>query len=337
MSTEATTEATPERRSSADVVLRPVDLARDIPGVVDLIVEINQHDGLYFFPTVESLTNDWTAGATYEPARDTVIAERDGTMVGAARQTWREREGAIVHRSEIWVRPSERRRGLGTRLLAWAESRARASVAEGIGGPRDATHVFGGFAGKEVPPAAAFAEAMGYAPVRYHFEMRRDLREPIPDVPLPDGLEVRPVLLEHYRAIWDADAEAFQDHWDRAVVTEEDFERFLAEPDLDPSLWQVAWDGDEVAGLIINGIYRNEIEKTGEKVGWLDSVATRRPWRRRGVAGALIARSLAVLRERGMDFAQLGVDNHSLTGALGLYESFGFKPTRTWMFLRKPF
>jgi ribosomal protein S18 acetylase RimI-like enzyme len=167
--------------------------------------------------------------------------------------------------------------------------------------------------------------------------MRRDLRDPIPEAPLPDGLEVRPVRPEHHRAIWDADAEAFQDHWDRAVVTDEDFERFYAEPDLDTSMWQVAWDGEEVAGLVINTIFAHENEKSGELVGWLDSVATRRAWRRRGVAGALIARSLQVLRERGMEVAKLGVDTQSQTGALGLYESFGFRPTRTWMFLRKPF
>lgn len=319
------------------VELRPLELERDIPAVVDLITETNRHDGLYFFPTVESLANEWTPGATYEPARDTIVAERGDRIVGAARQTWREREGAIVHRLEIWVHPSERRQGLGTRLVAWAEGRARASVEEGIGGPPEATHVFGGFAGKEVAPASAFAEAMGYAPIRYHVEMYRDLRDPIPEVPLPEGIEVRPVLPEHHRAIWNADAEAFQDHWDRAVVTEEDYERFYAEPDLDPSLWQVGWDGDEVASLVINTIFAHENEQNGELAGWLDSVATRRAWRRRGIAGALIARSLAVLRDRGMEVAKLGVDNQSPTGALGLYESFGFRPKRTWMFLRKPF
>jgi GNAT superfamily N-acetyltransferase len=102
-------------------------------------------------------------------------------------------------------------------------------------------------------------------------------------------------------------------------------------------MWQVAWDGDEVAGLVINSIIPVENEETGELVGWLDSVATRRPWRGRGVASALIARSLAVLRERGMEIASLGGDVENPTGALGLYESFGFRPTRRWAFYRKPF
>jgi mycothiol synthase len=325
------------RPATTAAALRPLDFPGDLPAMVELMVEGNQHDGVEWFPTIESLANDWSASDGYDLPRDTVVLEADGRLIGGARHSWREREGAIVHRMEVWVRPSERRQGHGRRLLAWAEARARESVMAGAGGPADLAHFFGGFTGRELPASAAFAEAMGYAPIRFHVEMRRAIAAPIPDAPLPEGLEVRPVLPEHHRAIWDADAEAFEDHWDHAPVTEDDFRRFFAEPHIDTSLWQVAWAGDEVAGLVINAIVPHENERTGKAVGWLDSVATRRPWRRRGLAGALIARSLRVLGERGMEIAALGVDTQSPTGALRLYESFGFRPERTWMFLRKPF
>ena len=323
--------------ATATATLRPIDIPGDLPAIVDLMTDMNRHDGVEWFPTVESIANEWSPGAGYEPLRDTVVLEADGRVIGGARHSWRERESAIVHRIEVWVRPSERRRGHGRRLLEWAEARARESVAEGVVTPGGMDQFFGGFTGKELPASAAFVAAMGYAPIRFHVEMRRPIDAPIPDAPLPDGLEVRPVLPDHHRAIWDADAEAFRDHWDHAAVGEDDYLRFFAEPDLDTSLWQIAWDGDEVAGLVINAILPHENEATGNKVGWLESVATRRPWRRRGVAGALIARSLRVLGERGMETAALGVDTESPTGALSLYESFGFQPERTWMFLRKPF
>ena len=317
--------------------LRRLEIPGDLPAMAELMTEGNRHDGVDWFPTVESLANDWSGTDGYDAPRDTVILEAGGGAIGGARHSWREREGAIVHRMEVWVRPSERRHGHGRRLLEWAEARARESVAEGRGGPTELPHFFGGFTGKEMPASVAFAEAMGYAPLRFHVEMRRPIAGPIPEAPLPEGVEVRPVLPEHHRAIWDADAEAFEDHWDHVTVSEDDFVRFFAEPHIDTSLWQVAWDGDEVAGLVINAIVAHENELTGRKVGWLDSVATRRPWRRRGLAGALIARSLRVLGERGMEVAALGVDTQSPTGALSLYESFGFRPERTWMFLRKPF
>jgi ribosomal protein S18 acetylase RimI-like enzyme len=167
--------------------------------------------------------------------------------------------------------------------------------------------------------------------------MRRALEAPIPAVTLPVGIEVRQVRPEDHRAIWDADIEAFRDHWEAAVRNESDFVKFFAHPDIDTSLWQVAWDGDEVAGSVVNGIYRDENAKIGIDLGWLDHVSVRRRWRKRGLASALIVRSLEVLRDRGMSVASLGVDSENPTGALGLYRRFGFTVHRTWITYRKRF
>jgi ribosomal protein S18 acetylase RimI-like enzyme len=112
--------------------------------------------------------------------------------------------------------------------------------------------------------------------------------------------------------------------------------RFLESPDADPSLWLVAWDGDEVAGGVFNGIYREQNEALGIRRGWLDSVFTRRPWRRRGLARALIFRSLLLFRERGMTSAALGVDADNPMGALGLYEDAGFAVAERFTAYRKP-
>lgn len=321
----------------SDVTLRPFDPEHDFPAVAELIGDVNANAGADWFPGVAELTVEWSRARTFDPLRDITVAEEDGRMIGAGRVAWREREGKVVHRVDVWVHPDRTRRGHGRRLLAWGEARARASARDGSGGRDDLPHAFGSMIDQANDAAVAFADWAGYRPVRYHYEMRRDLADPIPEVPIPAGLEVRPVVREDYRAVWEADEEAFRDHWDAAVVSEDDFNQFFAHPDIDPSLWQVAWDGDEVAGLVINGIFREENARIGLDIGWLDSVATRRPWRRRGVAGALIARSLAVLKARGMAVASLGVDTESPTGALSLYERFGFKPVRTWAFVRKPF
>lgn len=315
---------------------RAFDPENDLPAMVELINDVNGFDDVDWYPTLAGLNNEWMPGSMFDPTRDVRLVTAGDRAVAAGRVSWREREGGVVHRIEIWVHPDVRRRGLGTRLVEWAEARARASVADGSGGPRTLKHVFGGNTAEHVSAGTAFAAAIGYVPVRYHFQMRRDLSEPIPDAALPEGLEVRPVRHEQHRAIWEADREAFQDHWDAAAENEEDFLRWYSEPELDTSLWQVAWDGDQVAGLVVNGIYAHENERIGIDIGWLDGVATRRPWRRRGLAAALIARSLAVLRDRGMAMAALGVDTENPTGALRLYERFGFRRHRTWIFYRKP-
>lgn len=317
--------------------LRSFDPSRDFPAAVELIGATNAHAELDWFPTIESLQVDWSRSARFDPASDVIVAEDDGRMVGIARTSWREREGAIIHPIQIWVRPDRMRHGIGSALLAWSEGHARGVAAGQTGSPAELEHRFGGITTDANPAGVAFAERHGYAATRFHYEMRRDLSEPIADVPLPDGLEVRPVVPAHYRAVWDADVEAFRDHWDASVINEDDFAQFFAHPNTDPSLWQVAWDGDEVAGSVINGINREENATIGLDIGWLDSVSTRRPWRRRGVAAALIARSLVMLRDRGMTVASLGVDTESPTGALGVYERAGFRPVKTFAFYRKAF
>ena len=329
-----TTEVT---RTTEIGALRAIDFPAEAQAVVDLFQATSKHDRVPWFPTLEQMVNDWSPTGTFDPGRDLQCIEVDGRIVGIGRHSWRERPSVVHHRVEVYVHPEHRRQGHGRRLLAWAEARARAAVTEGTGGPTDKPHQFGSSGPDSVPAAEAFASTMGYEPYRFHFEMRRPLADPIREARLPEGLEVRPVQPEHHRAIWDADEESFRDHWDHAEPVEGDFERFFGDPDIDTSLWQVAWDGDQVAGLVINTIYPHENRHSGEEIGWVDSVATRRPWRGRGVAAALIARSLAVLRERGMQIASLGVDAENPTGALGLYESFGFRPLRRYVFYRKPF
>ena len=112
--------------------------------------------------------------------------------------------------------------------------------------------------------------------------------------------------------------------------------RFLDAPDTDPSLWVIAWDGDEIAAGVNNSIHPEENEALGIQRGWLDSVFTRRAWRRRGLARALIARSLVLFRDRGMTSAALGVDADNPSGALGLYEEAGFAVDDRFTASRKP-
>ena len=158
----------------------------------------------------------------------------------------------------------------------------------------------------------------------------------MPEATLPDGLEVRPVRPEQHRTIWDADVEAFRDHFEASVRTEADYEHWISSPTIDTSLWQVAWDGIEVAGSVMTSINAEENEKLGLKIAWLDHISVRRPWRKRGVASALIASTLGILRERGMEIAALGVDAENPTGALRVYEAMGFARHKTGISYRKP-
>jgi mycothiol synthase len=236
---------------------------------------------------------------------------------------------------EISVRPEARRRGIGTDLVAWAEDHSAVRVRDGDGGDPTLPHEIGGWGDSEVAGHAELAAKRGYRVVRYGMEMRRPVTTPIPEAPLPAGLEVRPVRPEHHRRIWEADTEAFRDHFEAAERGEADFEWWFSRPELDTALWQVAWDGDEVAGSILTTVYPEENELLGIKRAWLDHISVRRPWRRRGVAGSLIASTLGLLRERGLEEAALGVDAENPTGAVRLYERMGFARAKTGISYRK--
>jgi mycothiol synthase len=70
--------------------------------------------------------------------------------------------------------------------------------------------------------------------------------------------------------------------------------------------------------------------------GWLEHISVRRPWRKRGLATALIAETLRLFQDMGLEEGALGVDSENPTGALRLYESLGFRRHRTGISFRKP-
>ena len=69
-----------------------------------------------------------------------------------------------------------------------------------------------------------------------------------------------------------ADIEAFLDHWGGFDGSEERFQQWMRDPKFDPSLFVIAWDGDEIAGGVINEINATENAAFNRKRGWLRSV-----------------------------------------------------------------
>ena len=313
---------------------RMFDPAHDYERFVDLLAVANRADGIDELPTVEGLRADHAHAGAFDPRRDTILAEVEGALVAAASTVVRTRDGIGVHHNDGWVRPGWRRRGLGRALLHWTEQRAL-EVARVDGRPPN--RALSAWPDEAQIGATALYESEGYRIVRYGFLMVRDLGEPIGDLALPMGLDIRPVVESDHRRIWDADEEAFRDHWNRAERTEADFAGWFAIPEIDTSLWRVAWDGDEVAGSVMTFIYPNDNDGLGMKRGWLEHISVRRPWRRRGLASALIAEALRGLRDTGMTEAALGVDSENVTGALRVYESIGFRRSRTGVSYRKDF
>ena len=157
----------------------------------------------------------------------------------------------------------------------------------------------------------------GYSPVRYHWRMEIKLQEAPTTVTFPAGIELRPFIKdEHAVAVWQADNEAFRDHWGSHDRTFEEWSHAkFGNPNFDPTLWMIAWDGNEVAGFSQNRFRKG--------IGWIGTIAVRRPWRGNGLGIALMRHTFGEFYKRGMTTISLGVDSANLTGATRLYERAG--------------
>jgi mycothiol synthase len=316
--------------------LRPYAGEADIAAIVDVTNRALEHDAVPFRWSVPDAKAKYShPNEMFDAARDVTIAEVDGQVVGYGDRAWVDTtlDNFREYRCDGAVLPEWRRRGIGSALLA-ENIRRQVVLARSHG--TDRPRILGSWTSDRMVGAHALLRKAGFEHARWFFEMTRDLTQPIPDVPMPDGLEVRPVTMEMIKQIWDADVEAFQDHWGGFDSSDENLQRWLADPNFDPTMWVIAYDGDEVAGGVVNAIEAEENEMLGVKRGWLHSVFTRRAWRKRGLANALITQSLVAIRDRGMDTGILGVDADNPTGALGLYERNGFVVAERSTAWRKP-
>jgi ribosomal protein S18 acetylase RimI-like enzyme len=316
------------------LVLRGFSGEEDFPEMRRVKLAAEAADGVDQPVTLEDFAVVYRHLQNCDPATDMVLAEIDGDLVAYGRVTWwEEYAGARRYTPFCFLAPEGRGRSLGTAMLAHGEARLREIAA---GHPADGERTFEVQHNDAEAGAAALYAAAGYSPVLHGADMVRPNLEDIPNAPLPDGLIVRPPRDGEVRKVWDAEVEAFQDHLGAAPPGEEGFREMLDSPYHDPSLWRVGWDGDEVAGQVRSFINAPENEAMGRRRGYTENISVRRPYRRRGLARALLVQSLHAVRERGMEEAALGVLTENLHGAFRLYESVGFRVVRSWTTLRKP-
>jgi len=311
----------------------------DFPKILSIIHGCATRDGVERAEQLDDVVNQYTHLVNSDPTADMLFAEVDGNTVAYSRVWWAlEGSGMWVGFQAGFVLPEWRHKGIGSTLLRFNETRLQ-QIARQL---KDSGQLAAGtpcvldnFTGEAETERISLLEKNAYRPVRYSFEMVRPNLEDIPELPLPDGVQVREVKLEHMRLIWEASNEAFRDHWGYIPDPWENYEQMMSDPDFDPSLFRVAWQDDQVAGMVLNFINKDENAKYGRQRGYTENICVRRPWRRQGLAKALIARSLMVIKERGMAEAALGVDTENTSGALNLYKSMGYQVVKKGTIYRK--
>lgn len=304
----------------AGFTFRPATMD-DIPACVEMY-NIWSEDALgHKEVSEEEVRNEWKS-SDFDPEVNAHLAFTESGMLVGYAEAWTHGEAPV--RPWIWVRvhPDYHNLGLGTYLTQWAENLA-SSVLEKL--PEGLRVCFEVGVDGRVEAAKELFENMGYAAYRSYYQMRIDMDSPPPTPSWPDDLVLKPFDPERdLEAVYLADIDCFKDHHG---YVEESFEigfprfrhHFIETENYDPSLWFIAWDGDEIAGINICRPYSSE----DETMGWVSTLGVRRPWRKRGLGLALLHHSFGEYYRRGIMKVGLGVDASSLTGALNLYKKAG--------------
>jgi len=300
-------------------------LAReDLPALHALFLTAVEADGEDSVDSLEDLQTQfddpWSNAAT-----DSIAAFTTSGELIAFSRCFLAPEPYAEARCHTWtyLHPAHRSETLEDALFGWVAARARQRLlAMQVDVPR---FVQMGTVDK-LARNIALAERHGFLPERYFYRMRRDLSAPIPDNSVAAGFELRPFAPEDVRALHAAHEEAFSDHWGHEPETFDAWKQFAIDSNgFRPELTLLVWDGPELAAYSINRVQEEDNARNGVKEAWIGQLGTRRAWRKRGLASALLCESMRRFKAAGFTAATLGVDAENPTGALGLYENLGFK------------
>ena len=229
----------------------------------------------------------------------------------------------------VWgcVHPQFENLGIGTYLLTWAETRARQEVPKVPDGLR--VSLLAGIDERALP-AKQLLLNFGFRPTRQSYKMLLEMSDAPPKPKFPPHIQLKPYDPERdAAAVYRADDDAFRDHFG---FIEEPFEEgfqkfthhFTQDEAYDPSLWFIAWDGDEIAGICLCKKWAED----DKDAGYISSLGVRRPWRHQGLGSALLYQAFNEFYKRGKRKVALEVDAESLTGAVDLYLKVGMKVAR---------
>ncbi len=296
----------------------------DLPAAQAVLDAAESHDAGEPRSHEHELATEWK-DPECNPATDWwVVVTPDGSVAGVA-WVWPDTAGEVT--ADHHVHPGHRGLGIGDALLDAIETRAAELP------PRraddSARHLVVWCEDTDTVRLAAL-DARGFVPVRQYYEMAIDLRREPPPASWPAGIEpraFRPGIDD--RSVWEVDIEAFAEHH---LFEARGFEEWrlhhLEAGDADPTLWGLAWDGDDLTGYVIPTL--------GELGAEIGDLAVLRPWRGRGIARALLAAAFATLRERGQTVARLYVDAQNVTNAVRVYEASGMHVGRRFDVMQKP-
>jgi GNAT superfamily N-acetyltransferase len=273
---------------------------------------------------------EWKSLGEHFGANILVVATEAGRLVAFEEISALHQDGTL--HIDGFIHPEFRDRGIGSYLLAWADTRGR-ELALGTSDQLRISLRAGSYS-QEVLGHKLLHDC-GFRLVRHFYRMKIDLKEAPPEPVWPEGVTRQPFRVGEDEARFQATFhEAFLDHWGYSPISAEEWiETRLRTPDFDPTLQIMAVAGAEVAG----------IARCGYRLGkaWVHTLAVRRPYRGQGLGMALLRSAFGEFYQRGATEIYLSVDAASPTGATRLYERAGMGVVERYdlyeKVLREPF
>jgi ribosomal protein S18 acetylase RimI-like enzyme len=268
----------------------------------DNVDPLSLEEGL---PTLKELALMFSPARNPNLDKTLCLVEVDSKVIGYHWIRWWQHANGISYWHKGHLLPAWRGRGIGTAMCHWAESSIRAE--------------------KE---ANALLLNEGYEPYHSLIELVHDLQH-LPARFVPNNFTLHPALAEHYRSIWEANEEVFEDEPERSLPSEEAYQEFLHQPNFDPALWQVIWADDQVAGVALCEILKNN-------VGHICQLSVQQRWRRKSIGYALLTNALHTFQERGVKQIRVCIDSDSPFGTQRLHERVGFYTLKEHISYKKP-
>jgi mycothiol synthase len=266
--------------------------------------------------SVEEMLDDWH---TLDLAEEAVIVTAPDGRIAAYADVFN--RSFVIVSVYGYVHPDYRGVGIGSYLVAWGERWTRERMPQA---QENARVVVQHYINSANEGARRLLEGSGYTPVRGIYVMEAELDEASPLPHWPADISLRTFVPgKDERVVYEAVEDAFKDLWGRP---RNPFERFVRETEkesFDPSLWFLAVEGGEIAGIILC--------KTLAGEGWVDVVGVRRPWRNRGLGLALLRHAFTEYHRRGTPRVSLSVDAESVTGAPRLYGRAGMRVRESYI------
>jgi ribosomal protein S18 acetylase RimI-like enzyme len=121
--------------------------------------------------------------------------------------------------------------------------------------------------------------------------------------------------------------DAFQDSWDYTKIVMDEWLHYVRSGWMDVEHSVLAWDmaNHRMAGACVNQCNERTLQRRGRRELYVDDLAVRREYRKRGVATALLAWTLNRADHMGMQSVALDADAENPTGAVRLYTRLGFE------------